>query len=256
MADDSPGRREALELLSISDSVDNSLVVIQKHGFEALAVTTFVVRARRLVRAIFHLLDEQLDVEAAILGRALMETAVTLMWLGTDLPKNVKRWRLDDARERLKWLEELGALEKTGDEYAWPPWPERPMEEAELRDLVASLEGKGVKGLPSFKDRCKTMSSHFYPTAYRQGSHGAVHPSPYALEQFIDHADELGAHILANGPRTRDKTYPDETAALWLHLVLDVAAMTSNAFGWSREDIQPALDSIAAGLHARGAEDE
>ena len=242
-------------MLRISASVDNSLVTVQTFDFEALAVTTFVVRARRLVGAIFLLLDAGLDIEAAILGRALMETAVTLMWLGTDLPTNVKRWRLDDARTRLKWLKELEALEKTGDEHAWPPWPKRGLEKKELAERVAALEGEGLSGMPSFKDQCKAMSSHFYPTAYRQNSHGAVHPSPYALEQFIDRDDERGVHILADGPRTRDRTYPDETAALWLHLVLDVAAMTSNAFPWSRKDLQPALDSISAGLQARDAEE-
>lgn len=247
-----PGRAECIELLRLGDPVDNALVTAdQPHATVALAVTTFIVRARRLVRASIVLLDRGFDLEAAVLGRALMDTAVTLAWLGEDLPERIRRWQLDDARTRRTWLTELAELDK--DELAVDWWPELPDERGELQELIAHLEAEGVKGMPGFKARAERMHPSFHATAYRQGSHGAVHPSPYALESFIDHHDEAGDHVSAYGPRTRDKTYPYETAALWLHLAMDTAAMTSPAFPWTRADLQPPLDSIKAGIDLRSA---
>ncbi len=105
--------------------------------------------------------------------------------------------------------------------------------------------------MPSFRDRCDAVDPSLHSTAYRQGSHGATHPSTYALGRFVDAEDARGAHVLAFGDRTRDETEPYETAALWLHMTLDVAAMTTRRMPWTRGSLQPPLDSIVAGLAAR-----
>lgn len=238
-----PGQAEGLELLRLSAATDDAHVRKGPLGGTALAVTTLIVRGRRLVRAIFALLDDgQFDPEALILRRALMETAVTLQWLGTDLRANVPRWRLDDLLTRQKWDDELRA---SGQRLYEPQARQRLDADIERR------QASGVKGMPPFRQRCEAIEPTWHATAYRALSHGATHPSPYALEDFIQDHPDGGKWVRADGPQTRDEDFPYEWAALWLHVILDVAAVTSGAFPWTREDLQPFADSIKAGIASR-----
>lgn len=231
-----PGREEGLELLRISSEMDRTLVRPTGRAEEGVVVVTFVVRARRLTRAIFCLLDEGLDIEAQMLGRALMETAVTLAWLGKDLTSRISRWRLDDARTRLKWDDEaISAGEALMSHRA------RSITEA----LITRLEGSGVRGMPDFRTRCDEIDASWY-AAYKQASHGALHATTFALGRFIADVRAEGSSVLAFGDPTKHDDEPYEMPALWLHMSLDVAGMTTRRMPWDRSTLQPALDAIGS----------
>jgi hypothetical protein len=202
-------------------------------------MVTFAVRARRLVRAIFALLDEELDIGAQMLGRVLMETTVTLQWLAKDFPARITSWRLHDAKARLSWD---GAFAKVhGGEALMSAEGRREIEA--LRD---QLRARGGDKLPEFWERCAEMEPTWHVQMYRQASHGAIHPSAMALQKFIDRIDEQGAHVLADGPETRDDEHPHEMAALWLQITLDVLGRVApKTFPWQRQ-----LDEIGARLAA------
>lgn len=74
---------------------------------------------------------------------------------------------------------------------------------------------------------------------------------PYALGFFMEQT-EAGTEILAWGPRTVDETYPYESAALWLYLVLEAAAETTRRTPWTSASFAPVMKSIIRGLRRRG----
>jgi hypothetical protein len=173
----------------------------------------------------------------------LMETTVTLLWLASDLEGRVPRCLLSDAVRRVEW-DDAYAQASGGDRLLSPASRE------ELVNKIAAWKAEGVKELPPVRQLCDELDPAWHPLAYRQGSQGATHATPYALERFIAEETPAGCTIDATGPRTRDDTYPYETAALWLHMALDVPAM-SGRFPWSREDLAPTLESILAGMSRR-----
>ena len=235
------GRAEGLELLKVSASMDNTLVRPVGRAAEGEVVVMFVVRARRLTRAIFTLLDDDLAVEAEILMRALMETAVTFAWLGKDLSRRMERWQLDDHR----WaIEQDDAAREAGSST---------LSDAARARRIALRDGllaRRVKGMPDFRAMADSIDPSLY-AGYKIASHGAIHATRFAMGRFFAQRTEEGATIHALAKPLFDEQYED--AALWLSVALDVAAVTTRRMPWTRGTLQPALDSITAGIEARKA---
>jgi hypothetical protein len=229
-----------VELLELSQGLDRQTIPRGPNAEAFQVLVTFAVRARRLVRAIYALLDEGLDIEAQMLGRVLMETTVTLQWMAVDLRARIPNWRLDDARVRLAW----------DDAYATAHEGQRLMSAEGRRQIEAlrdRLIGAGATRPPEFWERCAEIEPTWHTLIYRHASHGAMHPSAMALGRFIERVDEQGAHVLADGPETRDDAYRYEPPALWLQLTLDVLSRVApGAFRW-----QDDLERIGARMAER-----
>jgi hypothetical protein len=79
----------------------------------------------------------------------------------------------------------------------------------------------------------------------------AIHASSAALRTFLVERTEEGTLVDAYGEPTVDDTEPYENAALSLHWVLDVAAITSGRMPWTPETIRPQLASMEAEIERR-----
>jgi hypothetical protein len=90
-----------LELLRVSE-IYNDPVLPHGYGPTPVAVVTAVVRARRLFEAGYALADAGNGLEAAVLFRAVFETALVLGWLKVDPELGFLIWMLDDQRSALR----------------------------------------------------------------------------------------------------------------------------------------------------------
>lgn len=247
-----PGEAEGYELLQMSAALDNILVPRAPTAEAYQVMVTFAIRARRLTQAIFNLLDQGLEVEAEMLERVLMETAVTLQWIARDFDSRITRWRLEDANARLAW----------DDNYAKGHAGDRMLSAKGRREIEITRErlierDPEAEPMPKFWERCAEVETSaelepsWYILVYKRASHGAIHPSTMALERFIDHVDEAGAHLLASGPNTKADDAQHEWAALWLHIVLDVLARCAPlSFRW-REFLDAIGARLAVSVEAR-----
>jgi len=72
----------------------------------------FAARGRRLLRAIYHLLDQDLAPESVPLLRTMSEYVIVSRWLALDPAENLPAWGRDSARATL--LVDDRALEHGG----------------------------------------------------------------------------------------------------------------------------------------------
>lgn len=99
-------RAVGLELLRVSE-IYRDPVLPYGYGASRTAIVTAVVRARRLFEAGYALSDEGNGLEAAVLFRAVFETALVLGWLKADPGLAFLIWMLDDQRSTLRDHEDV-----------------------------------------------------------------------------------------------------------------------------------------------------
>jgi len=191
-------------------------------------VNGFVVRARRQLGAVYHLLDGGFDVEALSINRDLLDTSTTLAWLVQDWEERFRRWCFDDVRHQITWFKEL-EVASISDETR-----------AEIEAGVARLEAvmrvlrteRGAKGLPKPEDMYRDLGAQgMYRRQYRVVSHVATHSSLFSMNPGRPSLE--WSLIVAN---------PYRMAALSLWAVLHTAeSFSSRGWGARLADIRPRI---------------
>lgn len=244
------GLEEGRRLLHLSEPLDTAKI---SPGGEAQNVAfmlvLFVVRARRLVRAIGCLVENDLGAEAENLNRTLFEHAATVAWICMDPRGRRRRWILHDARERLAWDDKVE--EKTRPEGGGSGRGERllgPDARALLERRVAGLEAEGAKGMPKLEQICEDIGGRdLYHYLYSYWSKGFEHPLAMALERFSSGGAPAEGWVMDAYGEASQGNEPYETAVMNLHWVLEtVQAVNPSAFPWKAE-----LDEVAASLKSR-----
>jgi hypothetical protein len=172
--------------------------------------------------------------EAAIIVRALNESLLTLAWLDPDPELAELVWMLDEIRTRLSHHKEVAAEERRQRARARRRRePVRALAPGEILGLfdraslrrfkqheadtraridalprkarrLKKLQVKRVSEMPSFKARAAVAGMPWaYSLAYRFDSNAAAHPSPLAVERFLE----------AQGDRVRILPTPEGTVA-------------------------------------------
>lgn len=244
------GHDEGERLLALTAHLDSARI---NPGGEAQDVgfmlVLFVVRARRLVRAIGHLVDGDFEAEAENLNRTLFEHAATVAWICMDPLKRRKRWLLHDARERLVWDDKVEF--KTRPDGGEPGSGERllsPETRVSLEHRVAALERDGTKGMPKLDQVLEEIGNpELYHYLYSYWSKGFEHPLAFAMERFASGGSSSEGWVVdAYGEAARGEE-PYETAVMNFHWVLDaVQATNPSTFPWKVE-----LESVATALKSR-----
>lgn len=246
------GFEEGESLLRATDGLAHATVV--GGGIEqqvALMIAAFVLRARRLVCAIGRLIEADLEIEAEILNRALLEHAGTLAWICADPIPRLKRWRLHDARERLRWDDRaekesrpVGGPEGSGERLLEPKSRE------ELARLVEDFEAERVKGMPKAEQIFRDVGSpELYYLVYSYWSMSNEHPRVLAMEHFIVDGNPRSGWTLDGEAAGSIIPEPYETAVMNFHWALSAAhAVSPRVFPWGDE-----LEATQSSLQARNA---
>ncbi len=178
-----------LELLRVSEIYEDPVLPLG-YGAHRMAVVTAVVRARRLFRAGYALSDAGNGLEAALLFRAVFETALVLGWLRVDPELGFLIWMLDDRRSTLRDHEDVrrsmrnerASLRRRG-------LPVPPVEggmtlglltQSNLRlyrRTAADLE-RQIRALPRVHLRLKRLRPMSYPNATRPIKSGLIDRLP------------------------------------------------------------------------------
>lgn len=249
-----PGKSEGLQLLALSEPLDNVHVPASVNAVFAAALVALHIRARRFVKAVFCLLDQGLSIEAEVLNRALLETTVLARWIAKDPSSRVDRWRLSDLEERIKWHD---GYEKAATAQGLQPNDSSliPAERyAEFVDEAARLRSEGVKSVPDLLQMSEDIgNSDIYHLAYRQGCQSFAHPQFLALERFMDWKGDGSWDVRANAPSAEVDTEPYETAAIWLYLIMEIGA-EAPGIPWRKEHLKSVEESILGGIARRTVE--
>jgi hypothetical protein len=99
------GQAEGLRLVEISRGVQMDARRLRGTSFPSRidTINGFIVRGRRQLLATFHLLDGGFPEDAAIVNRALLDLAATLVWLRQDWDHRFWRWAFDDVSRAVEW---------------------------------------------------------------------------------------------------------------------------------------------------------
>lgn len=246
------GYAEGERLLRLTDRLDTAKINPgAEHQEVGLMVVLFVVRARRLVKAVGCLVEAGLGAEAEMLNRALFEHAATVAWICMNPLERRKRWLLHDARDRLAWDEEVE--KNTRPPGGAPGSGDRLLDLADrgrFERRVDHMESAGVKGMPKLRQIFEEIGQpDLYHYIYAYWSKGYEHPMAMALERYASSGSPAeGWQVDADSVFTAGEE-PYESAVMSFHWVLDaVQAVNPSSFPWKAE-----LDSVREALVGRHA---
>lgn len=244
------GRRCGLDLLELTRGYEQ-LVVPRGRGATTLAVLALVARARHLLRQAYALADAGDPTSAAILMRGITESVLTLAWLNKDSELAGLVWMLDEIRSRLNQHQEVARLARNQRRRAQrqgeaviplaPGQSHGVLTRASVRSLgrlqqqtrtaarglpryakrLEKLKVKQVARMPSFALRAEVGgAAMIYSLTYRFDSDSAAHPSPLALDQFLEPQNgDVLVRATPKGPRPD----PYATGAVLLIALVDLA---------------------------------
>lgn len=191
-------------LLEISAGLESGTLVQRGAGAQSLVRIGFAARARRLLRAAYGLIDNDLAPEAVGLLRTMTEYLIVLRWLALEPEKNLSLWAEDDLRRslviddktlehggfRLMNKETRGLYERQRDELRaeLEPAEEEPAEVCET--CGRTLKKPKKEKLPTIEAMAEKVNLALtYNTAYRLDSQSAVHATGTAVENAFDEVD-------------------------------------------------------------------
>lgn len=202
-------RAWVVRLLGTTSGLEN-YIVPDSHTHPA-AIAAALAYARHLTKSATLNADRGDALSCAILSRPLLESLITLAWIAKDRDVASIVWSLDDVRVRLLQHSEVVAIEeqektlqsshqspgtleaetisnlKARDRYARNALKDMPECEERLARLGV---GKQVNRMPGLKEQAGVAGlSYAYALAYRFESNMASHPSPAAIEQYIEAVD-------------------------------------------------------------------
>jgi hypothetical protein len=250
-----------LALLEISAGIEHGTVVQRGAGPQTLIRIGFAQRARRLLRAAYGLIDNEMAPEAVGLLRTMSEYLIVMRWLALDPERNMKLWAKDDLRRslliddkalehggfRLMDEETRGLYERERDELRTET-----SDEAEPVDVCEAcgrtLKKAKKERLPTIEEMAENVDLAFaYNTAYRLDSQSAVHATGMAVADAFEEVAEgylvrAEPHLMMGGI---------DSYAIGVHVLLDIllhAAREIPELGWMPhlELVQTTLKAITA----------
>lgn len=199
-------RRFGLELLDRSGIYDGGVIV--PYGDAAtLSLVALASRARRLMRAIYRLLDAGDSLEAQVLLRTLLEYTLTAQWMAQDPQARFLSWWLEDDRRFRVMEREVRALAKA-------PIEEVPEELQRRREGVREqfqrdAESQKAPRFPTLIDMAMAVESPFaYSFVYRVLSQLGAHPYPHGLEAVIEDSPENNSVLVRPEPKDESTIEP------------------------------------------------
>jgi hypothetical protein len=235
------GKAELEHLLELSAALDRSRIANGPTAAVLAVIVAGLVRCRRLARAARLLLDHDLQLEAEIVVRSLMETAVGVAWiLRTDSEVRTDRLQLKDLDSRIELAERIRSLQPEGAEHDGDVPAERRIEavrvktaDPDIDDLLDSMyeqrEGlvrRGVKRPPDVRTMAEQADYGVGYLDFAFKSESRTHFRILGLEPFLlDRGEGDDWVVDSGGPRTQLEDPPYETAALWLLVALKEAAL-------------------------------
>jgi hypothetical protein len=210
------------------------------------------MRARRLTRAIYRLLDAGDTLEAQVLLRTLLEYALTAQWLAQDPRPRFLSWWLEDDRRFRVMEREVRALAK------------EPIEEIseelqrgrdELRtQFEKDADTQGAPPFPNLVDMARAVDSPFaYAFVYRVLSQSGAHPYPHGLEPLIE--DQPGSdRVLVRAAQKKPPTiepYYFAGALLFISLREAAAQFAPIALTEELAVLEPEFFALRDALEAR-----
>jgi hypothetical protein len=244
------GRRCGLDLLELTRGYEQ-LVVRRGLGPTTLAVLALVARARHLLRQAYALADAGDPTSAAILMRGITESVLTLAWLNKDSELAGLVWMLDEIRSRLNQHKEVARLARNERRRVQrqggavvplaPGQSHGVLTRESVRSLgqlqeqtraaarglpryakrLEKLKVKQVARMPSFALRAEVGgAAMIYSLTYRFDSDSAAHPSPLALDQFLE---TRNGGVLVRATPKGPRPDPYATGAVLLIAVVDLA---------------------------------
>jgi hypothetical protein len=225
-------RRLGMELLDLTRGYEN-LVIPRGLGQSDTAVFALVARARHLLRRAYEVADSGDATSAAILMRGITESVLTLAWLNQDPELGGIVWMLDEIRSRLSQHDEVARLARNERRRArrrgevvspLPPGKSHGiLTRASVRELRRLRDRTRARAqrLPRYRARLKRLkvdqptrmptfarraeaggAEMIYSLTYRFDSNSAAHPTPLALEQFLEARNgDILIRATPSGPR-------------------------------------------------------
>lgn len=249
-------------LLEISAGFESGTVARRGAGPQTLIRIGFAQRARRLLRAAYGLIDNEMAPEAVGLLRTMSEYLIVMRWLGLDPEKNLSLWAEDDLRRslliddktfehggfRLMNEETRGLYERQRDELRaeLEPAEKEPAEVCETCGRTLSKPKK--EKLPTIEEMAEKVDLAFaYNTEYRLDSQSAVHATGMAVDNAFEEV-EAGYLVLAEPHLAMGGL---DSYAIGANVLLDIllhAAREIPELGWMPhlELVQKTLEEITA----------
>ena len=214
-----------VELLALTQGIED-LPVPAGLGVRPLAVLGLIARARHLLKTVHTTADVGDVLGSALASRAINESVLTLGWLSTDPEMAELVWMLDEIRSRLSHHRDaqaeerrqrrrakrkgkkvppvlpgksLGILDRKMVRYLKKTEAETKARTEKMKKRARRLKRlkvKRINRMPGFGDRAAVAGlSWAYHYAYRYDSNAVAHPSPLAVERFLDVRHD-GIHVL------------------------------------------------------------
>jgi hypothetical protein len=211
------GRRLAYDLLdSSATAYEGGVELPYGQSRAAVAAVGLAARCRGLTRAVHTLFDADMELEAQITLRALMEYAVTLQWIAKEPDARFLSWWRDDDRifEALR-REVTNRTGLSGDLD--------PEAETEREKVLALLreESATAAPLPRFVVRAQEVESGLgYSLIYRSLSQAGAHPAPAGIHPLIEDRPEKNMCVVRPRPIYGSPFDSEYLAALFLLISL------------------------------------
>jgi Family of unknown function (DUF5677) len=185
-----PLRTLGLELLEVSKGYEGLVV---RGGVETAAIGGLVGRQRRLLQAIYDLLDNGHLLEAQILFRSQAEFLIVQKWLQLDPDLHFPLWFIEDVRARLVLHNDV--LGEYGEEVLKTDTIQRYEQARDDQQVklgrICAERGIDVPSYPTLIEQAKAVDeAGAYALAYRYDSQAAVHPRALAVEHLLDQVPE------------------------------------------------------------------
>jgi Family of unknown function (DUF5677) len=240
----SPVRAIGHELLEATSRLDGPLGIGRNVNSGDYVALAFAVRARRLLRGAYALLDGDLPEAANALFRVMAEYLIVGKWVIQGGDERAKAWAIRDLRERRVTLTDVLDNRLIGDEQRNSIQAElAATEDALLTHLGPSAAlskraaRKAGEKFPSLEDMAGDLGLEFvYSFAYRLLSQTDVHATALAVdavyEDDVGHGDP-GRRLRAAPRHAMQGFDPYQSGA---HVLVDILVMLSAQMpelGWS-----------------------
>jgi len=229
-------RALGLEVLEATSRLDGPLGIRPTANRGDYLALAFAVRARRLLRGAYTLLDDGLPDAANALFRVMAEYLIVAKWVIKGGDERAKAWAIHDLRERRVTLTDVVGNKLIGDEQRKSLQAELDATETALRTQLgpgAALSKRAARKagdtFPSLEEMAGDLGLEFvYSFAYRLLSQTDVHATALAVDSVYEDGIGAGDPGRRLRPAPRHAMQGFDLYQSGAHLLLDILVLLSN----------------------------